>query len=91
MNILDKFTENGYTLEEMKMVRETKKMMGDESIEVTAASVRIPVVNGHSKSMYVEFKKDYDLEFIARSLLKGAAWKCCANRRNHHQQRNGQA
>ncbi|EGG33083.1 aspartate-semialdehyde dehydrogenase domain protein [Paenibacillus sp. HGF5] len=45
MNILDKFTENGYTLKEMKMVRETKKMMGDESIEGTD-SVRIPVVNG---------------------------------------------
>lgn len=42
--------------------------MGDESIEVTAASVRIPVVNGHSKSVYVEFKKDYDLEEVHRLL-----------------------
>lgn len=65
---IDKFTENGYTLEEMKMVRETKKIMGDESIEVTATCVRIPVVSGHSESVYVEFKNDYDLEEVHRLL-----------------------
>lgn len=65
---IDKFTENGYTLEEMKMVRETRKIMGDESIEVTATCVRIPVVRGHSESVYVEFKNDYDLEEVHRLL-----------------------
>ncbi|CAH1197768.1 Aspartate-semialdehyde dehydrogenase [Paenibacillus plantiphilus] len=65
---IDKFTENGYTLEEMKMVRETKKIMGDESIDVTATCVRIPVVNGHSESVYVELKNDYELEDIAKLL-----------------------
>ncbi|NMO96214.1 aspartate-semialdehyde dehydrogenase [Paenibacillus lemnae] len=68
---IDKFTENGYTLEEMKMVRETKKIMGDESIEVSATCVRIPVVHGHSESVYVEFKNDYELEEV-KSLLEQA-------------------
>lgn len=68
---IDKFTENGYTLEEMKMVRETKKIMGDESIDVTATCVRIPVVNGHSESVYVELKSDYELEDVSK-LLKDA-------------------
>ena len=65
---IDKFTENGYTLEEMKMVRETKKIMGDETIEVTATCVRIPVVYGHSESVYVEFKNDYEIEEVKRLL-----------------------
>ncbi len=56
---IDKFQENGYTLEEMKMVNETKKIMGDESIDVTATCVRIPVVYGHSESVYVELKNNY--------------------------------
>ncbi|MFC4775338.1 aspartate-semialdehyde dehydrogenase [Paenibacillus sp. GCM10023252] len=65
---IDKFQENGYTLEEMKMVRETKKIMGDESIQVTATCVRIPVVYGHSESVYVELKNDYDLEDVKQLL-----------------------
>ncbi|GAA0134205.1 aspartate-semialdehyde dehydrogenase [Paenibacillus sp. YSY-4.3] len=68
---IDKFQENGYTLEEMKMVRETKKIFGDESIDVTATCVRIPVVYGHSESVYVELKSDYDLEEV-KSLLADA-------------------
>ncbi|MFP4973858.1 aspartate-semialdehyde dehydrogenase [Paenibacillus sp. CN-4] len=68
---IDKFQDNGYTLEEMKMVRETKKIMGDDSIEVTATCVRIPVVYGHSESVYVEFKKDYELGDV-RELLANA-------------------
>ncbi|UVI32553.1 aspartate-semialdehyde dehydrogenase [Paenibacillus spongiae] len=68
---IDKFTDNGYTLEEMKMVRETKKIMGDESIDVTATCVRIPVVYGHSESVYVELKNDYDLEDV-KNLLSDA-------------------
>lgn len=65
---IDKFLDNGYTLEEMKMVRETKKIMRDESIDVTATCVRIPVVYGHSESVYVELKKDFELEDV-RTLL----------------------
>lgn len=65
---IDKFQDNGYTLEEMKMVRETKKIMGDESIEVTATCVRIPVVYGHSESVYVEFKQGYDLDEVKQLL-----------------------
>lgn len=68
---IDKFQENGYTLEEMKMVRETKKIFGDESIDVTATCVRIPVVYGHSESVYVELKNDYDLAEV-KSLLENA-------------------
>ncbi|MGM0880822.1 MAG: aspartate-semialdehyde dehydrogenase [Bacillota bacterium] len=65
---IDKFQENGYTLEEMKMVRETKKIIGDESIQVTATCVRIPVVYGHSESLYVELKNNYDLEDVKQLL-----------------------
>ncbi|QHW30014.1 aspartate-semialdehyde dehydrogenase [Paenibacillus rhizovicinus] len=68
---IDKFQENGYTLEEMKMVRETKKILDDESIDVTATCVRIPVVYGHSESVYVEFKNDYELEDV-KNLLADA-------------------
>jgi len=68
---IDKFQDNGYTLEEMKMVRETKKIFGDDSIQVTATCVRIPVVYGHSESVYVELKNDYDLEEV-RGLLSDA-------------------
>lgn len=68
---IDKFQDNGYTLEEMKMVRETKKIMDDESIEVTATCVRIPVVYGHSESVYVELKSDYELDEV-KALLQDA-------------------
>lgn len=68
---IDKFTENGFTYEEMKMINETKKIMGDESIQVTATCVRIPVVYGHSESVYVELGSEYDLQEV-RSLLENA-------------------
>jgi aspartate-semialdehyde dehydrogenase len=68
---IDKFQDNGYTLEEMKMVNETKKIMGDDSIEVTATCVRIPVVYGHSESVYVELKADYELDDV-REMLASA-------------------
>jgi len=58
---IDVFLENGYTKEEMKMVKETKKIMRDDTIRVTATTVRIPVVGGHSESVNVEFSKDFDL------------------------------
>jgi len=68
---IDVFLENGYTKEEMKMVNETKKIMGDDSIQVTATTVRIPVMGGHSESVNVEFENDFDLAEL-RSLLSGA-------------------
>jgi aspartate-semialdehyde dehydrogenase len=68
---IDVFLENGYTKEEMKMVKETCKIMRDDSIRVTATTVRIPVVGGHSEAVNVEFEKDYDL-FEVRTLLASA-------------------
>ncbi len=68
---IDVFTDNGYTKEEMKMVNETKKIMGDDSIRVTATTVRVPVIGGHSESVNVEFEKDYDLNEV-RAILSAA-------------------
>lgn len=65
---IDKFTDNGFTLEEMKMVLETKKIMGDDSINVNATCVRIPVVRGHSESVYVELNEDFDMSEIKQLL-----------------------
>lgn len=65
---IDKFVENGFTYEEMKMINETKKIMGDESLEVTATCVRVPVVYGHSESVYVELKSDFDIEEVKQLL-----------------------
>ncbi|MBC7850759.1 MAG: aspartate-semialdehyde dehydrogenase [Chitinophagaceae bacterium] len=68
---IDSFLDNGYTKEEMKMVNETKKIMRDESIRVTATTVRVPVMGGHSESVNVEFERDFDLNEL-RALLKEA-------------------
>jgi aspartate-semialdehyde dehydrogenase len=68
---IDSFLENGYTKEEMKMVNETKKIMEDESIKVTATTVRVPVFYGHSESVNIEFEKDLSPD-KARKLLKKA-------------------
>jgi aspartate-semialdehyde dehydrogenase len=68
----DVFEENGYTKEEMKLVRETQKILNDNSIAVTATAVRIPVVGGHSEAVNVEFHKDFDLSKV-RLLLSETA------------------
>ncbi len=68
---IDVFLDNGYTKEEMKMVNETKKIMRDDSIRVTATTVRIPVMGGHSESVNVEFAADFNLEEV-RDLLANA-------------------
>ncbi|HUM97254.1 MAG TPA: aspartate-semialdehyde dehydrogenase [Chitinophagaceae bacterium] len=68
---IDVFLENGYTKEEMKMVKETCKIMRDDNIKVTATTVRIPVLGGHSESVNVEFENDFDLNDI-RSLLQNS-------------------
>jgi aspartate-semialdehyde dehydrogenase len=71
MNVLphiDVFLDNGYTKEEMKMVNETKKIMGDSTIEVTATTVRVPVTGGHSEAVNAEFEKDFDMEEVRKIL-----------------------
>ena len=67
---IDVFLENGYTKEEMKMIVETKKIMGDENIQVTATTVRIPVMGGHSESVNIEFEKDFDLAEVRQLLAQ---------------------
>lgn len=68
---IDSFLDNGYTKEEMKMVNETKKIMRDDSIRVTATTVRIPVMGGHSEAVNVEFENEFDLAEV-KSLLSSA-------------------
>lgn len=67
---IDVFLENGYTKEEMKMVKETTKIMRDNTIRVTATTVRIPVMGGHSESVNVEFAHDFDIEEVKAILSK---------------------
>ncbi|RFP67094.1 aspartate-semialdehyde dehydrogenase [Hymenobacter lapidiphilus] len=66
---IDVFQDNGYTKEEMKMVLETKKIFGDDSIRLTATTVRVPVMGGHSEAVNVEFAQEFDLEDV-RELLR---------------------
>ncbi len=61
---IDSFLDNGYTKEEMKMVNETKKIMMDDSIQVTATTVRIPTIGGHSEAVNVEFENEFELSEI---------------------------
>ena len=65
---IDVFLENGYTKEEMKMVKETCKIMQDDSIKVTATTVRIPVMGGHSESVNVEFEKEFEMKDVVAAL-----------------------
>ncbi len=66
---IDVFQDNGYTKEEMKMVNETRKILGDKTIGITATTVRIPAIGGHSEAVNVEFYKDFDLDEV-RSILE---------------------
>jgi len=67
---IDVFLDNGYTKEEMKMVNETRKIMEDDTIRVTATTVRIPVIGGHSEAVNVEFGKEFELTDVRRILEK---------------------
>ncbi len=67
----DSFTDNGYTKEEMKLVNETHKILGDDSILVSPTAIRVPVVGGHSESINVEFEKSFDLAEL-RNILASA-------------------
>ena len=64
----DVFEDNGYTKEEMKLVRETQKILNDETIAITATAVRIPVVGGHSESINIEFENEFELSDV-RNIL----------------------
>ena len=65
---IDVFLDNGYTKEEMKMIEETKKILGDDSIKITATTVRVPVFDSHSESINIEFNKPCTLEGIYEAL-----------------------
>ncbi|MCF6353055.1 MAG: aspartate-semialdehyde dehydrogenase [Cyclobacteriaceae bacterium] len=67
---IDVFMENDYTKEEMKMVNETKKIFGDDTVQVTATAVRLPVVGGHAESVNVEFARDFDIAEVRALLSK---------------------
>ncbi len=64
----DVFIDNGYTREEMKLVNETRKILGDDQILITATAVRVPVTGGHSESVNIEFAREYDLDRV-RAIL----------------------
>ncbi|MDO5754866.1 MAG: aspartate-semialdehyde dehydrogenase [Tissierellia bacterium] len=66
---IDDFLDNGYTKEEMKMMEETKKILDNDELRVTATTVRVPILNGHAVNMNIEFEKDFSLEEV-RQLLE---------------------
>lgn len=64
------FEDNGYTTEETKLVNETRKILGDHSIQVTATVVRIPVYGGHSEAVNIEFENDFDIDEVRKLLAE---------------------
>ena len=70
---IDVFTDNGYTKEEMKMINETHKILGDDDIRVTATTVRVPVFDSHSESINIELEKPFELEDVCRTVQE-LAW-----------------
>jgi aspartate-semialdehyde dehydrogenase len=81
---IDVFQPNGYTKEELKMVNETKKIMGDDSIRVTATCVRVPVMGGHSESVNVEFAQDFDLDEVRDVLRQTEGVELVDDVQNNH-------
>ena len=67
---IDVFTENGYTKEEMKMINETRKIFGDDSLKITATTARVPVENSHAISINIELEEDFDIEYIKEIISK---------------------
>jgi aspartate-semialdehyde dehydrogenase len=67
---IDVFLDNGYTKEEMKMIEETKKILGDQYLNITATTVRVPVKYGHSVSINLEFENHYELDDVKQTLSK---------------------
>jgi aspartate-semialdehyde dehydrogenase len=72
---IDVFLDNGYTKEEVKMIDETRKILGDDTLRITATTVRVPVEKCHSESVNVELKKDFDLEGLKDYLSKSPGIK----------------
>lgn len=72
---IDYFLDNGYTKEEMKMTNETKKIMGDDAILLTATCVRIPTIGGHSESVNIEFENEFDVEDVKNLLSNSPGLK----------------
>ena len=68
--------DNGYTKEEMKMVKETNKILRDENIKVTATTIRIPVMGGHSESVNIEFENEFELADIFTTLSNAGSSSC---------------
>ena len=66
----DVFDEDGYTKEELKLMREPKKIMGDDSFNLTATAVRVPVQGGHSEAVNIEFENDFDLDEVRKILVE---------------------
>ena len=66
----DVFDEDGYTKEELKLMREPKKIMGDDSFNLTATAVRVPVQGGHSEAVNIEFENDFDLDEVRKILAE---------------------
>lgn len=77
------FEDNGYTTEEMKLVKETRKILRDDSIRITATVVRVPVTGGHSEAVNIEFEKDYELSDIYRLLNEMPGIKVVDNPANN--------
>lgn len=67
---IDSFLDNGYTKEEMKMIDETQKILHDDTIGITATTVRVPVFNSHSESINIEFEKEFDIDELRDALSK---------------------
>ena len=65
---IDVFTENGYTKEELKMINETRKILHNDNLKITATAVRVPVINSHSESINVEFYNDFELDDLIKTL-----------------------
>jgi len=68
---IDEFVDNGYTKEEMKMINETKKILHNPDLKITATTVRVPVTNSHSESINIEFEKNFDLDDV-KNILKNS-------------------
>ncbi len=79
----DVFEADGYTKEELKLVNETRKILGDQNIAITATAVRIPVVGGHSESVNVEFENDFTLEEVRKILSETAGVTLQDNEENN--------
>lgn len=80
----DEFADNGYTLEELKVVNETRKILDDPNLAITCTAVRVPVVGGHSESVNIEFYKDFEINRVYRLLHDMPGVKLADDPRNNY-------